>query len=246
MRNQEYCNESRLGTDTKRLSSLSNLTYEPSGHLFSRQRRFSRDLEPAPSVFRLAGVDDRPMFITHERRSHNDFMRRVPGTLPDTCAKCGARLCALHKPASARAKCAICKRLRTGAVQAVRAIPPYPTNVPTAKPTILASSATPLGTLALPDQLAWIDARRVQLLKKQARERAYLDRRAARGTHTATDDAYEADSRLENELLEALDLLEPCSREALLRQLYPLPAETMLAIHPSYSLIRGLNAKIQP
>jgi len=39
------------------------------------------------------------------------------------------------------------------------------------------------------------------------RERAYLDRRAARGTHTPTDDAYEADQILEAELLAILDEL---------------------------------------
>lgn len=125
------------------------------------------------------------------------------------CGKCGASLCSLHKPASPRAKCAICKKLGTGVVQAVQAISPYPTSGPAAPFVAGASaSATSLTMLTLADQLAWIGTRRAQLLKKQARERAYLDRRAARGTHTPTDDAYEADAILEAELLEALDLLE--------------------------------------
>lgn len=41
----------------------------------------------------------------------------------------------------------------------------------------------------------------------QQRERDYLDRRAARGAHTPTDDAYEADQGLETELLLLLDEL---------------------------------------
>ena len=126
-----------------------------------------------------------------------------------TCAKCGARLCSRHKPASARAKCAICKRLGTGLVQAIQAIPPYPAGASSASASPAPQkSVAPLATLALTDQISWIGARRAQLLKKQARERAYLDRRAARGAHTPTDDAYEADAILESELLEALDLLE--------------------------------------
>lgn len=39
-------------------------------------------------------------------------------------------------------------------------------------------------------------------------EQAYLARRAARGTHTPTDEAYEQDQALENELLALLDELE--------------------------------------
>jgi hypothetical protein len=70
--------------------------------------------------------------------------------------------------------------------------------------------AAPLATLGMSEQLAWIAERRTRLQQKQARERAYLDRRAARGTRTPTDDAYEADQILENELFEALDLLEQC------------------------------------
>ena len=51
----------------------------------------------------------------------------------------------------------------------------------------------------------WIRTTRAALQKKLARERAYLDRRAARGTHTPTDDAYEQDQRLEADLIALLD-----------------------------------------
>jgi len=55
---------------------------------------------------------------------------------------------------------------------------------------------------------AWVQELASRLRKKQARERAYLDRRRARGTHTPTDEAYEADQELENDLLEVLSALE--------------------------------------
>nr|MBA2680535.1 hypothetical protein [Ktedonobacteraceae bacterium] len=44
----------------------------------------------------------------------------------------------------------------------------------------------------------------------------YLDRRAQRGTHTPTDDAYEADQQLETELLALLERLleEACQADA--------------------------------
>ncbi|GHO54789.1 hypothetical protein [Ktedonobacter robiniae] len=53
----------------------------------------------------------------------------------------------------------------------------------------------------------WLEGLRNQLVHKQQRERAYLDRRAVRGTHTPTDDAYEADQVLESELISLLDRL---------------------------------------
>lgn len=60
-----------------------------------------------------------------------------------------------------------------------------------------------------PDEArTWIAGLRDRLLSKMHRERAYLDRRAARGTHTQTDDAYEQDQRLEPELLGLLNALE--------------------------------------
>ncbi len=47
----------------------------------------------------------------------------------------------------------------------------------------------------------------MQLSQKQARERAYLDRRARRGVQTPTDEVYEADQHLETELLALLEKL---------------------------------------
>jgi hypothetical protein len=100
--------------------------------------------------------------------------------------------------------------------------------------------------LALPDQMAWIDARRRQLLKKQDRERAYLDRRAARGTRTPTDDAYEADSLLENELLEALDLLETLLQIGASSPALPVSSGNYAGDTSMLFPDPGLNAKIQP
>jgi hypothetical protein len=52
---------------------------------------------------------------------------------------------------------------------------------------------------------------RSRLLAKQRRERAYLERRAARGIHTPTDAAYAADQDLEETLLSLLErLLAAC------------------------------------
>jgi len=61
-----------------------------------------------------------------------------------------------------------------------------------------------------PDELqAWLASTKEKLAaKKMARERAYLDRRAARGTHTPTDDAYEADLLLETDLMRLLEEME--------------------------------------
>lgn len=58
------------------------------------------------------------------------------------------------------------------------------------------------------DLRAWLEGLQKRLVAKQQRERAYLDRRAKRGTHTPTDDAYEEDQRLEDELLALLDKLQ--------------------------------------
>jgi hypothetical protein len=56
------------------------------------------------------------------------------------------------------------------------------------------------------EQLAtWIWATRTALQQKMQRERNYLDRRAARNTHTPTDDAYEQDQVLEADLIALLD-----------------------------------------
>lgn len=64
-------------------------------------------------------------------------------------------------------------------------------------------------TAMSPDEVrAWIRATRVALRRKQQRERAYLDRRARRGTSTLTDEAYEQDQLLEADLLALLDEME--------------------------------------
>jgi hypothetical protein len=54
----------------------------------------------------------------------------------------------------------------------------------------------------------WIVVTRAAFQKKLARERAYLDRRAARGTYTPTDEAYEAHQRLEADIVALLDEFE--------------------------------------
>ena len=54
----------------------------------------------------------------------------------------------------------------------------------------------------------WIRTTRAALQKKLARERAYLARRAARGTHTPTDEAYGADQPLLADLIALLDEME--------------------------------------
>jgi hypothetical protein len=77
------------------------------------------------------------------------------------------------------------------------------------------SHATPLGAARpalnamTPDELrAWIGSTHTALQRKMARERAYLDRRAARGTHTPNDEAYETDQLLEADLLDMLTEFE--------------------------------------
>ncbi len=54
----------------------------------------------------------------------------------------------------------------------------------------------------------WIRTTRAALQKKLARERAYLARRATRGTHTPTDEAYAADQPLLADLIALLDEME--------------------------------------
>lgn len=67
---------------------------------------------------------------------------------------------------------------------------------------------TPLYAMTPEEVRAWIQATRSALEQKQARERAYLDRRAHRGIQTPTDDAYEQDQQLEDALLAMLDEME--------------------------------------
>jgi hypothetical protein len=62
-----------------------------------------------------------------------------------------------------------------------------------------------LDTMTAEEGIAWLMGMRERLARKQRREQNYLNRRAARGTHTPTDEAYEQDHVLENELLALLD-----------------------------------------
>jgi hypothetical protein len=64
---------------------------------------------------------------------------------------------------------------------------------------------TSLAAMSPDEQRTWIITIRAALVRKMQRERSYLDRRAARGTHTPTDEAYEADQMLESDLLALLD-----------------------------------------
>jgi hypothetical protein len=66
----------------------------------------------------------------------------------------------------------------------------------------------PLNQMAPEEVRAWLRATRSALQQKMQRERAYLDRRAARGTSTPTDEAYERDQLLEADVLALLDEME--------------------------------------
>ena len=66
----------------------------------------------------------------------------------------------------------------------------------------------PIDDMTTQEALVHLQDLRQKLLRKQAREKAYLDRRAVRGTHAPTDDAYEADQELENDLLALIDNIE--------------------------------------
>ncbi|HLI06508.1 MAG TPA: hypothetical protein VKV40_08070 [Ktedonobacteraceae bacterium] len=65
-----------------------------------------------------------------------------------------------------------------------------------------------LAHMSTDETLSWIRATRAALARKMQRERAYLDRRAARGVATPTDEAYEQDQILEADLLTLLDEME--------------------------------------
>ncbi len=67
---------------------------------------------------------------------------------------------------------------------------------------------TSLTDLSPEEMLAWIREKRDALQQKMQRERAYLARRATRGIHTATDEAYETDQLLEADLLILLDTFD--------------------------------------
>src|SRR5579884_1067852 len=73
----------------------------------------------------------------------------------------------------------------------------------------------PLTDLSPDEALVWIEDLKRRLSQKMQRERDYLDRRAARGTHTTTDDAYEADQVLEQEIMGLLEAVEQNINDAL-------------------------------
>ncbi len=62
-----------------------------------------------------------------------------------------------------------------------------------------------LSVMSHKEATQWLITLKERLEKKQAREQAYLARRAGRKIHTPTDEAYEQDQALENELLTLLD-----------------------------------------
>jgi hypothetical protein len=66
----------------------------------------------------------------------------------------------------------------------------------------------PVSQMSEEELHAWIHTTRAALHKKMARERNYLDRRALRGTHTPTDEAYEADQNLLADLIALFDEME--------------------------------------
>lgn len=65
----------------------------------------------------------------------------------------------------------------------------------------------PLDKMTPDEATVWLRGVHERLTRKMQRERSYLAHRAARGTHTPTDDAYEADLVLEQELLSLLENL---------------------------------------
>ncbi len=77
-----------------------------------------------------------------------------------------------------------------------------------ARTTACAAPRKPLRAMTPEETRAWIQGTRSALEQKQAREWAYLDHRAHRGIHTLTDDAYEQDYQLEDDLLAMLGELE--------------------------------------
>jgi hypothetical protein len=85
---------------------------------------------------------------------------------------------------------------------------PTPLQMATGSTTPVRTTRSALSEMTPDERRAWIGSTRAALQKKKARERAYLDRRAARGTSTPTDEAYEADQLLEADLLEMLDEFE--------------------------------------
>jgi propanediol dehydratase small subunit len=80
-----------------------------------------------------------------------------------------------------------------------------PYYIPTKQPqTVYTPSRKPLADMTQLDMCQHLEDMQARLQAKQKRERAYLDRRAARGTDTPTDEAYRRDQVLEDELLEMI------------------------------------------
>lgn len=71
----------------------------------------------------------------------------------------------------------------------------------------------PLAKMTPAEGHEWFKSLHKRLVQKMQRERAYLDRRASRGTNTPTDEAYRADQVLEQELLSLLDQLIALEKE---------------------------------
>ncbi len=70
--------------------------------------------------------------------------------------------------------------------------------------TVYTPPRKPLADMTQLDMCQHLEDLQARLQAKQKRERAYLDRRAARGTDTPTDEAYRRDQSLEDELLEMI------------------------------------------
>jgi|SRR5713226_7035567 len=121
------------------------------------------------------------------------------------CGKCSARLCAEHKPKSARARCAICNVQKHGNYGSQSQSQTPRQNVTNAYYT--PRTKPDFENMQPGEVLAFFYGCKGRLEAKRIRERNYLDRRAARGAHTPTDDAYEADQLLEFDLLDLLDFL---------------------------------------
>jgi hypothetical protein len=73
---------------------------------------------------------------------------------------------------------------------------------------VLMVTRKPLSQMTPAQVRVWLSTTREHLRRKMQRERAYLDRRAARQVHTPTDEAYEVDQLLEADLLALLDEIE--------------------------------------
>ena len=88
--------------------------------------------------------------------------------------------------------------------RASRKTPPAPLQLATSG-SLPGTARPPLNQMSCGPGLA---GRAARFVRKKARERAYLDRRAASHIYTATDKAYEADQLLEADLLDMLNEFE--------------------------------------